>query len=203
MNVAVLDIQCGNIGSVLKALENAGATAKTVNTTVDISEATHLIIPGVGHFDRAMKHLENAGLISAIQQRVANNKPTLGICLGMQIMAVKSDEGELAGLQLFDAEIRELRPQDTQRYKVPHNGWNTLEAQNHCLLLDGISANDEFFFLHKYVWQSHADAEVFATTTYAIDFPVIIGKGNCWGVQFHPEKSHDAGLRLLHNFMRL
>jgi len=202
--VHILSLNGGNITSVINALEKIGAHGKEVQTKSDLEQATHLIIPGIGHFDRAMNYLIEKDfietLITAIQEK---RIPTLGICLGMHLLGNKSDEGESKGLGIINAETHQLKVKNALHYKIPHNGWNTLNIEKACALLDGINEDDEFFFLHKYAWKSEAGPEVYATTSYEMDFPSVIGIENCWGVQFHPEKSHEPGLQLLRNFIQL
>ncbi len=203
--VHILSLNGGNINSIINALEKIGAQAQEVRTKSDLESATHLIIPGIGHFDRAMKHLQESNLISTLKLVIREKRiPTLGICLGMHLLAKNSAEGDKDGLNILtDSTVTELKVTNSEHFKIPHNGWNTLTIEKNCSLLEGISEKDEFFFLHKYVWQSADTHEVVATTEYESGFPSVIGNNNCWGVQFHPEKSHEAGLRLLKNFIQL
>lgn len=202
--VHILSLNGGNLVSVINAFEKLDVTCVEVRSKADLENATHLVIPGIGHYDRAMNYLKEKDLVSALKSLILEKQlPTLGICLGMHLLATKSAEGKQKGLGIFDASVEELQVSNSLQYKIPHNGWNTLVFEEKCKLFEGITETDEFFFLHKYVWKSHLSSEVFASANYERNFPVAIGKNKCWGVQFHPEKSHDAGLQLLQNFIQL
>lgn len=201
-SVAILDIQCGNIHSVNHALKTIGVDARIINRRDELKNADAIILPGIGHFDQAIKQLTELKLLSPLKQHIDSGKHFLGICLGMQVLANSSEEGELVGLEIFNQQISELKNQEFTTFKVPHSGWNTLNIVKDCALLKGISVSDEFFFLHKYCWKGDSD-EVFAVTNYGQNFASVVGRENCWGVQFHPEKSHQAGLRILENFISL
>ena len=201
--VHILDLNTGNVGSVAKAFHSLGANAEIVRSKVDLQNATHLVLPGIGHYGTAMERFVQLDLLDTVLKHINDNKPFLGICLGMQMLSTHSEEGNCKGLGIFDANVRELKVSAPTKFKIPHNGWNTLKKVKDCPLLENISETDEFFFLHKFAWDSPGQTEVFAVTAYESSFPSVIGSGNCWGVQFHPEKSHEAGLQMLKNFMAL
>jgi glutamine amidotransferase len=203
LEIHIVSLNGGNISSVINALELLGVQWKIADTPDELNHARNLILPGIGHFGSAMSYLNEKGFTEILRAKILEQKiPTLGICLGMQLLAQSGSEGNTAGLGIFDSSVLELKATDTFRYKIPHNGWNTLVIEKQCALLDGITERDEFFFLHKYIWKSKTGFEVFAETSYESSFPSVIGSGNCWGVQFHPEKSHEAGLQLIKNFVQ-
>lgn len=201
--IHIVSLNGGNVSSVINALEQLGVQWKIADSQVELDNARNLILPGVGHFGSAMNYLNEKGFTEILRAKILEQRtPTLGICLGMQLLAQSGSEGNTTGLGIFDSSVLELKATDSVRYKIPHNGWNTLIIEKESLLLDGIEETDEFFFLHKYIWKSKTGSEVFAKTSYESSFPSVIGSGNCWGVQFHPEKSHEAGLQLLKNFVQ-
>ncbi len=201
--IHIVSLNGGNVSSVTNALEQLGVHWKIADSPAELINAENLILPGIGHFGSTMNYLNEKGFTEVLRAKILKQKaPTLGICLGMQLLAQFGSEGNAAGLGIFDSTVLELKATDTVHYKIPHNGWNTLIIKKECPLLNGIKETDEFFFLHKYIWESKTGAEVFAETSYESSFPSVIGSGNCWGVQFHPEKSHEAGLQLLKNFVQ-
>lgn len=201
--IGIADYGQGNISSVENALVRLGAEVRIVADPAGLKSADKLVLPGVGNFDRAMNNLKQSGLAAAITDFAASGKLLLGICLGMQLLGSRSDEGDLPGLSLLDGEVIRLQPADTFRYKVPHNGWNTLTDRRESPLLHGITDEDHFFFLHAYRWKTVSGNEVLASTEYGQSFPVVTGRGNIFGVQFHPEKSHESGRKILGNFLNL
>lgn len=201
--IQILQLNSGNIDSVATAFRKIGVEVQLVTQRSELSSSASIVLPGIGHFQHAVNHLKNVGLFDPVLEFASKDHPILGICLGMHLLASHSEEGDTEGLNLFDARVKEMKMENTVRFKVPHNGWNTLNIEQQTPLLKGIDNTTEFFFLHKYAWQTQNSTEVFATSTYESDFPVVIGKKNCWGVQFHPEKSHAAGLQLLENFIRI
>jgi len=185
----------GNIHSIEKALEKAGADVKVVNSKEELSEVNKVVIPGVGSFKDAMYELENSGLLKALKEI---DKPILGICLGMQILSTLGYEyGKTAGLNLIDAEVKPI----IVNAKVPHVGFNTISVVNKNRLLDGLE-NEEFYFMHSYEVVNYTD--ILSLTNYeGHQFVSAIHKDNIYGVQFHPEKSREAGIQLFKNFIEL
>ena len=185
----------GNIHSVQKALEKAGGNTLIINKPSDFDLVDKLVVPGVGSFKDAMQELENDGFISPIQEF---SKPILGICLGMQIMADLGFEfGNTKGLSLIDAEVKPILCSG----KIPHMGFNRIIVENSNILLDGVE-REEFYFMHSYEMINYTD--IIALTKYnGHSFVSAIHKDNLYGVQFHPEKSREAGIRLLSNFINL
>jgi imidazole glycerol phosphate synthase glutamine amidotransferase subunit len=185
----------GNIHSVKKAIEQAGGNTLVVNKISDFDLIDKLVIPGVGSFRDAMQELEYDNFISPLQEF---NKPILGICLGMQIMADLGFEfGKTKGLGLIDAEVKPILCDG----KIPHMGFNRIKIKTPNILLDGVE-NEEFYFMHSYEMVNYTD--IVALTKYNNhSFVSAIHKGNLYGVQFHPEKSREAGIKLLSNFIKL
>ena len=185
----------GNIHSVQKALEKAGGNTLIINKPSDFDLADKLVIPGVGSFKDAMQELENDGFISPIQEF---SKPILGICLGMQIMANLGFEfGNTKGLNLIDAEVKPILCSG----KIPHMGFNRITVENPNILLNGVES-EKFYFMHSYEMVNYTD--ITALTKYSgHSFVSAIHKDNLYGVQFHPEKSREAGIKLLSNFINL
>lgn len=187
----------GNIHSIKKAIEKAGGIVKIVNTASELESVDKIVIPGVGSFKDAMKELENDGLLEPLRIAI-QIKPTLGICLGMQILSTLGFEyGKTSGLGVIQAEVRPM----IVDAKVPHMGFNTIEVVKPNKLLVGLE-NEEFYFMHSYEVVNFHD--VMATTDYAEHlFVSAVQKGNIYGVQFHPEKSREAGIMLFKNFINL
>ncbi|WP_082319623.1 imidazole glycerol phosphate synthase subunit HisH [Candidatus Thioglobus autotrophicus] len=185
----------GNIHSIKKAVERAGGNTLVINKPSDFSLVDKLIIPGVGSFKDGMQELENDNFINPIQEF---SKPILGICLGMQIMADLGFEfGKTKGLGLISAEVKLILCDG----KIPHVGFNKINVKNPNVLLDGVE-NEEFYFMHSYEMVNYTD--ITALTKYNNhSFVSAIHKGSIYGVQFHPEKSREAGIRLLSNFIKL
>jgi len=185
----------GNIHSVKKAVEKAGGKTLTINTPTDFDLVDKLIIPGVGSFKGAMQELKNNNFITPIQEF---SKPILGICLGMQILAVLGFEfGKNSGLALIDAEVKPILCDG----KIPHMGFNKISVKAPNILLEGVE-DQEFYFMHSYEFVNYTD--IIALTKYNDhSFVSAVNKGNLYGVQFHPEKSREAGIKLLSNFIKL
>jgi glutamine amidotransferase len=195
-DVVIIDSGGANLASLQFALERLGARA-TVSSDADvISAAPRLLLPGVGSATDAMARLRLNGLDRLIPQL---RQPLLGICLGMQLLFDRSEEGDTPCLGVLDGEVRLLRP--GPGCSVPHTGWNTLEAQRADALLDGIGTRDYFYFVHSYAVAP--SASTLAETRHGIAFAATVARGNFRGVQFHPERSGAPGARLLQNFLRL
>ena len=187
----------GNIYSIKKAVEQAGGRTIIINRREDFGEASRIIVPGVGSFRDAMEELGKTDMVETLTDNILA-KPTLGICLGMQILAKLGFEyGKTAGLGIVDAEVKPMQVDA----KVPHVGFNTIEIKKHNALLDGVE-DKEFYFMHSYEMINYTD--ILSLTEYAGHrFVSAIQKDNIFGVQFHPEKSRDAGIRLFGNFLNI
>lgn len=170
----------------------------------EVSKADKIILPGVGHFGTAMSNLKRLDLIHALNEAVLEKqKPILGICLGMELMAEAGEEGDVAGLGWLDAEAVKFDISDTGRYKLPHMGWNHVQIKKDSRLMSHIGDLSEFYFAHSYYLKITDPSDVLSETQYEMAFASAIEKGNIFGVQFHPEKSHDAGVQVLKNFIEL
>lgn len=172
-----------------------------VTTDDELIACSHLILPGVGAFDWAMTRLDESGLLGVLNQRVLADKiPVLGVCVGMQIMADSSEEGDLPGLGWISGKVRKFNHSSfTQRTHLPHMGWNDIIPRSGEILFDGVD-DPQFYFLHSYYFEPESQNDVIAETNYGTNFASAIRKGNVWATQFHPEKSHQWGITLLKNF---
>ena len=198
--IVIIDYGVGNLRSVQKSFERAGVVAIITNDIGLITEATKLILPGVGNFEHAMKSLNSSGLLQTINHKVLVEKtPILGICLGMQLMTRFSEEGNTEGLGWVDAITKKFKID----YKVPHIGWSTSEEVKENKFTKGISTSDEFYFVHSYYVETKNKELNMFETNYSHNFVSGFCKDNIYGVQFHPEKSYSKGIQLLKNFSEL
>ena len=203
--ITIIDYGLGNIKAFINVYERLNININIAHNTSDILCATKLILPGVGSFDYAMSQLNKSGLREALEEQVINHHvPVIGICVGMQIMAKSSDEGQLPGLGWFDAKVRIF---DTAQipYKtlLPHMGWNTINPLGQNRLFDQLNDESRFYFLHSYHFSCNRPEDIIAKTEYGIEYASAVNIGNMYGIQFHPEKSHQNGIQLLHNFAKL
>ena len=199
--VAVVDSGLCNVDSVLRALAQCGARPFLAHDAADLKTADRVVLPGVGAFDAAMEQLDHAGLIEALTETVVHGGvPFLGICLGMQLLARRSDEGgSSAGLGWIDGDVVRIEPEAGER--VPHIGWNSLDPVRESPLLGGIPAGTVFYFVHSYHLRCESDSDVIGTTPFGGGVVAAIARPPIYGVQFHPEKSQRHGLALLRNFL--
>lgn len=202
--ITIIDYQMGNVFSVEKLIKRLGYQVVVTSEMDAVKNADKLILPGVGHFQKAMKILHSAGLVDSLNEAVLIKKtPILGICLGMQLLAKKSEEGNAQGLGWIDGEIVKFNIKNNLKYKVPHTGWNNAVARKESKLMKNIHSDAEFYFVHSYHFANGNDEDTLTETNYEETFVSSIEKENIFGVQFHPEKSHDAGVQLLKNFIDL
>lgn len=204
--IALIDYKAGNLTSVRKALATIGADVFVPQTPDDLADAAGIIVPGVGHFG-ATRALDPRW-IDAILARVGEGRPLFGICLGMQWLFEGSDEApELAGLGLLSGRCYRLgaNPQSAirnpQSFKVPHVGWNSLAIQREASIVDAVETGSQVYFTHSYV--APVTGDTVAVTEHGETFAAVVQRGHVGGVQFHPEKSGDVGLRILRNFVEL
>jgi glutamine amidotransferase len=201
--VSVIDYGVGNLGSILNMFKRLDVAAILARSPEDVMGAQKILLPGVGAFDAGMEMLERSGMIPALQQKVLEEGvPTLGICLGMQLMTKSSEEGQKAGLGWFDAQTVKFRL-DTREYKIPHMGWNEVNDAQGSPLFQEMGPEPRFYFVHSYHLEGVKSEEVMFTCTYGYEFVCGVRRGNLFGAQFHPEKSHRFGMRLLSNFSAL
>jgi glutamine amidotransferase len=199
--IVVIDYGLGNVGSIRNMLVRCGASAIVSSDPDDVLAADKLILPGVGSFDTGMSELRASGLLPVLTEAVRDRGvPVLGICLGMQMLGRRSDEGRCEGLGWLDAETVRLSVPADFAGKVPHMGWSSVHPRRDHVLLSGLGEEPEFYFSHSYALSCSAPEAVVAVASYPHEFPVVVEQGNVMGVQFHPEKSHRAGLSLFRNF---
>ena len=203
--VAVLDYDVGNLGSIINILKKIGTQVCIANDLDSLAKADKLILPGVGSFDEGMGKLQDSGLIPLLTNRVLEDKvPILGICLGMQLFTKMSEEGASKGLGWIDASTVRFRFDDkNQHLKIPHMGWNEVLPNKDCCLFQEMRAESRFYFVHSYHVLCNKKEDEAARTVYGYEFTSVIKRNNILGVQFHPEKSHKFGMKLLENFIKL
>lgn len=203
--IVIVDYKMGNLGSILNMLKKIGAPATISSRSEDVAAADRLILPGVGAFDAGMSSLRESGLMEVIHRKAFQDKiPVLGICLGMQMLFARSEEGSLSGLGWIEGEIVRFRFHgDLTAPRIPHMGWNTVAVRREDSLFRGMERNPAFYFVHSYHAVCRREEDVLARAHYGFDFVVAVQRGNIFGTQFHPEKSHRYGLNLLRNFAEL
>ena len=202
--IVIIDYQMGNIFSLEKKLKRLKTDVKVSSDVTDIIKADKLILPGVGHFGKAMEKLKELDLIPYLNERVVEKKiPILGICLGMQLMTQGSDEGSSEGLGWFNCKTEKLKVNDPYRFKIPHTGWNTIEHDGNSPILENVPSGSEMYFVHAFGVQEASVDEILTRTTYENEFISGIAKRNVYGLQFHPEKSHDLGEQIFKNFIAI
>jgi glutamine amidotransferase len=202
--IVIIDYGMGNLRSVEKAFHRIGEEVLISSSIKIIENAEKLVLPGVGHFGKGMINLKELNILPVLQNHVLKeNIPILGICLGMQLMATHSEEGDAEGLGWFDAVVKKFDVSNTLKFKVPHMGWNTLNNIASHPLMKGISEEDEFYFVHSYHISMNKTSEIMANTHYEYMFTSAIYRDNIFGFQFHPEKSLETGKILLKNFVDL
>jgi glutamine amidotransferase len=200
--ITIVDYKTGNLGSIQNILKRIGEQSVVTSDKEKIANATKLILPGVGAFDTGMRNLRDLDLIEVLNKKVVVEKiPVLGICLGMQLLSKGSEEGQLPGLGWIDADTIKFRFEDNIEYKSPHMGWNFLKLNKPGKLLENMFLNPRFYFVHSYYFKANYPEDILTTTTYETEFTSAVEKGNILGVQFHPEKSHKFGMKLLKNFV--
>ena len=203
--IHIIDYGLGNIQAFLTMFKRLGVEAVRASTSEELQGARKLILPGVGAFDHAMELLNQSGMRPALESLVLNEKvPVLGICVGMQMLASSSEEGKLPGLGWVRGRVRSFRSEPRSvDLPLPHMGWNDVNPQSGSPLFSGLEADARFYFLHTFFFQCDEPAHVAASATYGLNFSCAVSAGNVHGVQFHPEKSHQFGAKLLKNFAEL
>jgi len=198
--IAIIDYGMGNLRSVQKALEKAGAQAQITQNPNEIKKAQKVVLPGVGAMQPAMQKLQELHLIQPIKETIALGKPFLGICLGLQLFFEKGYEGgEVEGIGIFRGTVERF-----SSLKVPHMGWNQIKIERPATrLLAGCENESHFYFCHSYFVRPKDPSVVAATTDYGVSFACAVEQNNIFGVQFHPEKSQSIGLKVLKNFIQL
>jgi len=200
--ITIIDYGLGNVLAFVNVYNRLNIPVAVAKSASDLANATKLILPGVGSFDHAMQQLDQSGMRQPVEQLVLQNAmPVLGICVGMQMLAKFSDEGELPGLGWIDGEVKKFdlsaMPRGTN---LPHMGWNDVKPVVDSGLFKGMEQDVRFYFLHSFYFECHQQPNVLAVTDYGGQFSCAVRRDNVYGVQFHPEKSHHFGSQLLKNF---
>jgi glutamine amidotransferase len=202
--IVVIDYGMGNLGSVANMFKRVGAESVISGNAAIIEKADKLVLPGVGAFDTGMRNLRELGLIPLLNDKVLNQRtPVLGVCLGMQLLTGRSEEGDLPGLGWIEGNTVRFRfDQASQALKVPHMGWNSVNATRGSFLFDGMYDAPRFYFVHSYHVVCNDRDDVLCTSSYGYEFTSAIMRDNILGTQFHPEKSHKFGMKIYENFAR-
>jgi len=200
--IAIVDYGLGNFHAFANIYKRLNIPAVIASTPQDLHSAAKIILPGVGTFDWAMTRLNDSGLRDTLEEMVVgDHKPVLGVCVGMQMMANRSDEGQLDGLGWINGEIKRFDESTfTQRTHLPHMGWNDVRPQGNHGLFQNLDMGARFYFLHSFYFVPDDQDHVLAVTDYNGIYASSVGLRNVFGVQFHPEKSHQWGIQLLKNF---
>lgn len=203
--ITIVDYGTGNLASIANMLKRIGCGSVITSDANEIAHACKLILPGVGAFDTGMRNLAELGLIEVLNRKVREERvPVLGICLGMQLLVSESEEGERPGLGWIDGCVVKFKAESANaNLKVPHMNWNHIETVKESKLFSEMHEDPRFYFVHSYHVRLNRDEDLLATTTYGYPFASAVEKDNIAGVQFHPEKSHKFGMKLLKNFAEM
>lgn len=200
--IAIIDYGSGNLGSIVNMLKVIGEKSVVTSDKNEIHNADKILLPGVGAFDSGMKQLAKRDLITFLRSEADAKKPILGICLGMQLLGRGSEEGTLEGLGLIPFDNVRFQIDENESLKIPHMGWDIVEFQQENKILTGIDGNQRYYFVHSYHAKCDSDENILMTCEYGYKFTAAVVKDNIYGVQFHPEKSHNFGMALLSNFAK-
>lgn len=202
--IIIVNYGMGNLGSVQNMFKRIGVKSKISSDLNEIKDAEKLLLPGVGAFDAAIQRIDDGGFREVLTNKVLVNKtPILGICLGMQLLTEKSEEGVLKGLGWIPAETKKFDFGQNIERKIPHMGWNVVIHQHKSKLTEDLRDDPRFYFVHSYYVECRNESNVICTTPYGRDFHSIISCENIYGAQFHPEKSHKFGMKILENFSKI
>jgi len=203
--IGIVDYGLGNLQAFANIYKRLNLPFSLVSTPEALEQADHLILPGVGSFDWAMQRLNDSGLRQTLDKQVLEKEiPVLGVCVGMQMMARSSEEGSESGLGWIDGEVKRFEfNSDYSHLMLPHMGWNDVTTTQVNKIFAGLDSDALFYFLHSYVFAPRKEIEILATAIYGEKFVCAVGNKNCYGVQFHPEKSHSWGIQLLKNFAEI
>jgi len=197
--IGVLDIDAGNLRSVVNTVDQGGHDVRVVDNGRELDSLSHLIIPGVGHFGAASRHLQQLQLVQPILEFAASGRPLLGLCVGMQLLATEGTEGgTFPGLGLVPGSV--VRIPDAPGVRIPHVGWNAVKFHAAHPVFKGVKDERDFYFTHSFHLRADRDEERLATADYQTPLTAIVGRSNVLGFQFHPEKSQLNGRRLIENF---
>lgn len=202
--ISIVSYGVGNVSSVANMVRKVGGEAHICTQPSDLLNGKKIILPGVGAFDHGMQMLKDGGWIEVLNHAVIERKiPILGICLGMQLMCLSSEEGILPGLGWIDADVKRFKFETDSKLKIPHMGWNTITISKNNHLLTQSDIEQRFYFVHSYHAVCHDEQDILARTFYGYDFTCAFSKENIYGVQFHPEKSHRFGMQMMKNFVEV
>lgn len=204
MMIGIVDYGVANLGSIQNMLRKLGLVSALVSSPVELSCVDKIILPGVGAFDYGMAALAEKGWTHALKEKVLNDQiPILGICLGMQLLCKGSEEGAAAaGLGFIDGYCVRFKAENDRKLRIPHMGWKEIVCRRNSPIFKDLDPQFRFYFVHSYHMVCTDPADVLATAVHGDEFTAIVNKGNVWGTQFHPEKSHRFGMALLKNFAR-
>lgn len=202
--ITIIDYGMGNLKSIKNMLKHLGVPSNISGNTDEILEAQKIILPGVGAFDNAMSNINSMGLKEILDRKIIDEKiPVLGICLGMQLLTEKSEEGSIKGLGYIKGKTVKFSFPKKENLKIPHMGWNTITILKESLLTKDMYGENRFYFVHSYHVVCKDPSDNLCNTFYGYDFISAFSRGNIYGVQFHPEKSHKFGMQILKNFSEL
>lgn len=201
--IIIVDYKMGNLGSIVNMLLKIGGKSLITSDISEIDSAEKIILPGVGNFNRAIKNLHELNLVEVLNKKALHDRiPILGICLGMQLFAEKSEEGILKGLGWINAEVKKFSFDDiSQTLKIPHMGWNNIKIKKDSPLFKNAGPEPRYYFVHSYHFCCRNPEDVLASTYFGYEFTSAVQNCNIMGVQFHPEKSHKFGMQVLRNFL--
>ena len=203
--IIIINYGLGNINAIMRVYQNLGIPVKIASNRNELEQGKKFILPGVGAFDYAMKKFNESGLRNQVEKMVIDDKiPILGICVGMQMLANSSDEGKEEGLCWIDANVKLFDiSKISHKTKLPHMGWNTIKLRSNERLFKTLKDNSRFYFLHSYYFKPKENNVIISETKYGDKFTSSIKLNNIYGVQYHPEKSHQNGIQLLYNFSKI
>jgi len=203
--ITIINYGSGNIKAIANIYENLKVDYSIASAPEEVIGAKKIFLPGVGAFDETISMLDNTGFREVLDKEVLeNNVPIIGICVGMQILADSSEEGNCKGLGYIKGKVKKIDSNYLlHKPKIPHMGWNSIEIVKNNLLLQEIDPHFGFYFLHSYYFECEDENNILATTEYSTTFASAVNRENIFGIQFHPEKSHFNGVKLLHNFAKL
>ncbi|WP_413999309.1 imidazole glycerol phosphate synthase subunit HisH [Flavobacterium sp. W1B] len=203
--ITIIDYGSGNIRAIGNIYDKLNVAYRIASTPAEVVGAEKIFLPGVGAFDETISKLDSTGFRAVLDKEVLENKvPIIGICVGMQILAESSEEGSLNGLGYIKGKVKKIDASLlNQKPRLPHLGWNSIEINHPSQLLKNIDPEFGFYFLHTYYFECTDNNDVLTTTTYGKPFASAVNHENVYGIQFHPEKSHQNGINLLHNFAKL
>ncbi len=203
--ITVIDYGLGNIKAFQNVYQRLNIPCKVAQKADDLEDAKKIILPGVGAFDQAMNQLNDSGMRAELENQVMNKKvPVMGICVGMQILANSSEEGKEPGLGFIEGAVKRfIQNNEQKKTPLPHMGWNNMTTIKNNPLLMSFNGRARFYFLHSYYFECLKDEDIISVTEYGVKYASAINKDNIYGIQFHPEKSHQNGVQLLFNFATL